>query len=63
MSSIDDNLAGVVPPDRRRRAAGLVANVAGVAPGPRVTVAYEVIPELTPVVSAGEGFRSLDAGA
>ena len=29
--------------------------------GPRVTVAYEVAPELSPVVSAGEGFRSLDA--
>src|SRR6185437_5466861 len=30
-------------------------------PGPRATVAYEIVPELTPTVSAGEGFRSLDA--
>jgi hypothetical protein len=38
-------------------------SVAGVAPGPRATVAYEIAPELVPVVSAGEGFRSLDAGS
>ena len=48
---------------RPARSQGSVTNVAGVAPGPRVTAAYEVIPELTPVVSAGEGFRSLDAGS
>ena len=31
--------------------------------GRALTVAYELLPELTPVVSAGEGFRSLDAGS
>jgi len=60
---INDNLAGVVPPIPGGALQGSATNVAGVAPGPRVTAAYELIPELTPVVSAGEGFRSLDAGS
>ncbi len=60
---INDNLAGVAPPIPSGALQGLATNVAGVAPGPRVTAAYELIPELTPVVSAGEGFRSLDAGS
>ncbi len=60
---INDNLAGVLPPIPSGALQGSVTNVAGVAPGPRVTAAYEIIPELTPVVSAGEGFRSLDAGS
>ena len=60
---IDDNLAGVVPPIPNGALQGSSTNVAGVAPGPRGTVAYEALPELTPVVSAGEGFRSLDAGS
>jgi hypothetical protein len=60
---IHDRLANVVPagtappgalPEARR-------DVEGVAAGPRVTVAYDVSPELTPVLSYGEGFRSLDA--
>jgi hypothetical protein len=42
--------------------AGPSTHVSGVAPGPRVTIAYEAVPEIVPVVSAGEGFRSLDAG-
>lgn len=60
---IDDKLAGVVPPVAAGALRGSFMNVAGVAPGPRVTVAYEALPELTPVVSAGEGFRSLDAAS
>ena len=61
--SITNNLSGVVPPIPNGALQGSTANVAGVAPGPRVTASYEIIPELTPVVSAGEGFRSLDAGS
>ncbi len=60
---ITNNLAGVTPPIPAGALQGSTTNVAGVAPGPRVTVAYEIVPELTPVVSAGEGFRSLDAGS
>jgi iron complex outermembrane receptor protein len=60
---INNNLTGVAPPIPGGALQGSVANVAGVAPGPRVTVAYELLPELTPVASAGEGFRSLDAGS
>jgi hypothetical protein len=60
---ITNNLAGVLPPVAPGALHGSVTNVAGVAPGPRVTIAYEAIPELMPVVSAGEGFRSLDAGS
>jgi hypothetical protein len=61
--TVNDNLAGVVPPVATGALQGSVTNVTGVAPGPRATVAYEALPELTPVVSAGEGFRSLDAGS
>ena len=61
--SITDNLAGVKPPVPAGALPGSAMNVTGVAPGPRVTVAYDVAPGLTPVVSAGEGFRSLDAGS
>jgi hypothetical protein len=59
--AIDNNLAGLSPPNGSLP--GQSTNVAGVAPGPRATVAYEALPELVPVVSAGEGFRSLDAGS
>jgi hypothetical protein len=61
--AITNNLAGVVPPIPNGALVGSSTNVAGVAPGPRGTIAYEVLPELTPVISAGEGFRSLDAGS
>jgi iron complex outermembrane receptor protein len=61
--SITNNLAGVTPPIPNGALQGSIVNVAGVAPGPRVTASYELIPELTPVFSAGEGFRSLDAGS
>jgi len=47
--SVDDNLAGVLPPIPSGALRG--------------TVAYELTPELTPVLSAGEGFRSLDAAS
>ncbi len=59
--SIADALEGVVPPIAAGALPGASTNVSGLAPGPRVTAAYEILPELTPVVSAGEGFRSLDA--
>jgi iron complex outermembrane receptor protein len=59
--SMTDNLEGVVPPTAVGALPGEVINASGIAPGPRVTAAYEILPELTPVVSAGEGFRSLDA--
>ncbi|HSY22042.1 MAG TPA: TonB-dependent receptor, partial [Polyangiaceae bacterium] len=61
--SVEDRLAGIVPPIQTGALPGAFTNVAGVAPGPRVTVSYEAFPELIPVVSAGEGFRSLDAGS
>jgi hypothetical protein len=61
--AIDNHLAGVTPPVQSGALQGQSTNVAGVAPGPRATVAYEAWPELVPVVSAGEGFRSLDAGS
>jgi hypothetical protein len=61
--SITNNLAGVVPPIPTGALVGSSSNVSGLAPGPRGTIAYEIIPELTPVISAGEGFRSLDAGS
>jgi iron complex outermembrane receptor protein len=60
---VENKLAGVVPPAATGALRGSSMNVAGVAPGPRVTLAYEALPELTPVVSAGEGFRSLDAAS
>jgi outer membrane receptor protein involved in Fe transport len=59
--TINDNLAGVVPPIPNGALHGELTNVAGVAPGPRGTVSYDIIPELTLVASVGEGFRSLDA--
>jgi hypothetical protein len=61
--SVSDNLAGVLPPVPAGALPGARIDVSGVAPGPRGTLAFDVIPELTLVVSAGEGFRSLDAGS
>ncbi len=60
---VTDNLAGVVLPIPAGALRGSETHVAAVAPGPRATVAYEFMPELTAVVSAGEGFRSLDAAS
>jgi iron complex outermembrane receptor protein len=64
-ASIDDRLgydvpAGLAPPGSL---AGAVRATQGVAAGPRVTAEYDVTPEIAPVVSYGEGFRSLDATA
>jgi len=41
--------------------AGNTRSVSGVAVSPRITAEYEVARQITPVVSYGEGFRSLDA--
>ena len=61
--SIDDRLAGLVPagstPSVLTGAA--VRNVEGISAGPRLTASYDLLDSLTPVVSYGEGFRSLDA--
>ena len=63
--SVDDQLQNVVPagfapagalPDARRA-------VQGIAAGPRVTAELLLSPEIVPVVSYGEGFRSLDASS
>ncbi len=48
VESINDRLAGL-------------RHAAGIAAGPRATMEYEVAPWISPVVSYGEGFRSLDA--
>ncbi|HVW29560.1 MAG TPA: TonB-dependent receptor plug domain-containing protein [Polyangiaceae bacterium] len=61
--SISNNLAGVKPPLVPGALQGSSLNITAVAPGPRVTVAFDRLPALTPVFSAGEGFRSLDAGS
>ncbi len=61
--AVTDNLAGIVPPIPAGALHGSSTDVVGVAPGPRMTAVYELSPELTPVVSAGEGFRSLDAAS
>jgi iron complex outermembrane recepter protein len=47
--------AGVIP--------GSLRATQGIAAGPRLTAEYDITPELAPVVSYGEGFRSLDATA
>jgi TonB family protein len=47
--------AGAIP--------GTVRATQGIAAGPRVTAEYDATPELAPVVSYGDGFRSLDATA
>jgi len=63
--SVNDRLANVVPAGTAPPGAlpGAKRDVQGVAVGPRITAAYEIIPEVAPVISYGEGFRSLDASA
>jgi iron complex outermembrane receptor protein len=63
--SIDDHLQNVVPAGLAPTGAlpGSVRAVQGVAAGPRVTAEYDVTPEIAPVVSYGEGFRSLAASS
>ena len=60
---INDHLANLVPAGTAPPNAlpGAIRDVEGIAAGPRVTAAYEITPEITPVISYGEGFRSLDA--
>jgi len=63
--SVDDHLQNVVPAGLAPLGAlpGAVRAVQGVAAGPRVTAEYDVTPEIAPVVSYGEGFRSLAASS
>jgi hypothetical protein len=63
MVSVDNTLANVVPAGFAAPNAlpGDIVDVEGVALGPRVTAEYELTPSLSPVVSYGQGFRSLDA--
>jgi len=59
--NVDDHLANVVPAGAAPSYAqpGAVRDVEGIAAGPRVTASYD-FPGISPVVSYGEGFRSLD---
>lgn len=59
--SIDNKLSGILPPVPDGSLRGSKMSVAGVAPSPRVTVAYEALPAFVPVISVGLGFRSLSA--
>ncbi len=52
--------AGLAPPGALP---GSLRDVQGIAAGPRMTAEYEITPQIAPVVSYGEGFRSLDASA
>ena len=62
IESIDNQLANLVPAGTAPAFAqpGQNLGVEGIAAGPRVTASYD-LPGITPVVSYGEGFRSLDA--
>ncbi len=61
--SIDDRLANAGPPGSAPSAVlpGAVRSTSGIAAGPRVTAEYQLAHGFSPVVSYGEGFRSLDA--
>ncbi len=63
MMSIDNRLANVVPNPTTPAGAlpGAMVEAEGIAAGPRITAEYEISPAISPVVSYGEGFRSLDA--
>jgi iron complex outermembrane receptor protein len=63
LMTIDDHLANLVPAGTAPANAlpGGIRDVEGIAAGPRLTAAYELTRSITPVVSYGEGFRSLDA--
>jgi iron complex outermembrane recepter protein len=60
--SVDDHLSNLVPagstPPVLTGAA--VRDLEGISVGPRITASYDLWSELTPVMSYGEGFRSLD---
>jgi iron complex outermembrane receptor protein len=61
--TIDDHLANLPPPGPASTGllSGARRDVSGVTVGPRVTAEYTVTESLSPVVSYGEGFRTLDA--
>jgi iron complex outermembrane recepter protein len=63
--SIEDRLGYDIPPAEAVPGAlpGSSRAAQGVAASPRVTAEYDVVPQLTAVVSYGEGFRSLEATA
>jgi hypothetical protein len=63
--AIDDRLGYDTPPAQGPAGAipGVLRATQGVAVGPRATVEYDIDPAIAPVVSYGEGFRSLDATA
>jgi outer membrane receptor protein involved in Fe transport len=63
--SVNDRLGYDYPPNEAPSGLvpGSVRATQGIAAGPRVIAQYDVTPELAPVVSYGEGFRSLDATA
>jgi iron complex outermembrane recepter protein len=63
--SISDRLQNVVPSGLAPAGAlpGSMRAVQGVAAGPRATIEYAVLPELSAVASYGEGFRSLEASS
>jgi iron complex outermembrane receptor protein len=63
--SIADRLQNVVPAGIAPAGAlpGGVRAVQGLALGPRANAEVQITPEISPVVSYGEGFRSLDAGS
>lgn len=59
--SADDRLAPLRPGAAASRTA--LRHAAGVAVSPRATIAYELTPWVSPVISYGESFRSLGAEA
>ncbi len=62
VESVDDRLANLVPAGAAPAGAlpGARRNLTAVAAGPRITAEYAITPSIAPVVSYGEGFRSLD---
>jgi len=60
--NVNDHLAGLVPAGSTPGvlAGAAVRGVEGIAAGPRATVSYDITRTIAPVVSYGEGFRSLD---
>jgi iron complex outermembrane recepter protein len=62
VEGVNDRLANVVPAGTAPAGAlpGARRNLEAVAAGPRVTAEYAITPSIAPVLSYGEGFRSLD---
>jgi iron complex outermembrane recepter protein len=63
--TVEDRLGYDIPAAEAAPGAlpGTNRSAQGVAVSPRVTAEYDVLPELTAVISYGEGFRSLEATA